>query len=60
MSHLIFSWENFVLSNIFMEFFMEKKEKVMDDYLFHAVESMVLICTTYCITKIISTHCDMS
>ena len=58
-----------------MEFFMEKKEKVMDDYLFHltfmvsktrlkmlfhAVESMVLICTTYCITKIISTHCDMS
>ena len=54
---------------------MEKKEKVMDDYLFHltfmvsktklkmlfhAVESMVLICTTYCITKIISTHCDMS
>ena len=43
-----------------MEFFMEKKEKVMDDYLFHAVESMVLICTTYCITKIISAHCDMS
>ena len=35
MLYLNFSWERLIFSKIFMELLMEKKEKIMDNYLFN-------------------------